>query len=62
MDRFLARRLFFVGDRYTVADIALYGYSHTAPEAGLDLTSYGAVSDWMERVRAQPKHVSLEAS
>jgi glutathione S-transferase len=60
MENCLDSRMFFVGDRYTIADIALYGYSHTAPEAGLDLTRYPAVSAWMNRVRAQPKHISLE--
>jgi glutathione S-transferase len=60
LERFLDGRAYFVGDRYTIADIALYGYSHTAPEAGFDLTAYPAVSRWMERVRAQPGHIPLE--
>jgi glutathione S-transferase len=60
MESFLDGRMFFVGDRYTIADIALYGYSHTAPEGGLDLARYLAVSAWMDRVRRQPNHVPLE--
>lgn len=61
MERFLDGRGFFVGDRYTIADIALYGYAHTAPEAGFDLASCPAVSAWMGRVRAQPGHVTLDS-
>jgi glutathione S-transferase len=61
MEDFLDSRSFFVGDRYTVADIALYGYAHTAPEAGLDLARYPKVSAWMARVRQQPDHLPLQA-
>jgi glutathione S-transferase len=62
MERFLDGRAFFVGDRYTVADIALYGYSHTAPEGGFELERYPTVTAWMRRVREQPNHVPLEHS
>ena len=60
MESYLSGRHFFVGDRYTIADIALYGYSHTAPEGGLELDRYPAVSAWMNRIRAQPNHIHLE--
>lgn len=62
METALGERLFFVGDRYTIADTALYGYSHTAPEAGFDLASYPSVCAWMDRVGEQPGHVPLEGS
>ena len=45
---------FFVGDRYSIADISLYAYTHTAPEAGFDLSHYSAVSAWLRRVEQQP--------
>ena len=50
---------FFVGDRYTVADIALYAYTHVAGEGGFDLSGFPAVRVWLERVAAQPGHVPI---
>jgi glutathione S-transferase len=44
-------------ERYTIADIALYAYTHTAAEGGFDLTPYRGIRSWLERVRAQPGHV-----
>ena len=60
MESFLNGRQFFVGNRYTIADIALYGYSHTAPEGGLELERYPAVAAWMNRIRSQPNYIPLE--
>jgi glutathione S-transferase len=48
---------FFVGERYTVADIALYGYLQVAHEAGVDMSAFPNVAAWLDRVRAQPNHV-----
>ena len=50
---------FFVGDRYTIADIALYAYTHVAHEGGFDLEGFPAVRAWLERVAAQPGHVPI---
>ncbi len=50
---------FFVGDRYTVADVALYAYTHVAGEGGFDLSGFPAVRAWLERVAAQPGHVPM---
>jgi len=50
----LEEHAFFVGDRYTVADIALYAYTHTAPEAEFDLAEFPAVTAWLRRVEQQP--------
>jgi glutathione S-transferase len=47
-----------VGDRYTVADIALYGYLQVAHEAGVDMEPFANVAAWLERVREQPNHVA----
>jgi glutathione S-transferase len=44
-------------DRYTIADIALYAYTHTAAEGGFDLGPYRRIRGWLERVRAQPRHI-----
>ena len=59
MDGHLRERSFFVGERYTIADIALYAYTHVADEGGFDLEPYPAVRAWLDRVRAQPGHVPI---
>jgi glutathione S-transferase len=59
MERHLAGRSFFVGEHYTIADIALYAYTHVADEGGFDLTPYAAVSAWLARVRSQPRHIPI---
>jgi glutathione S-transferase len=61
MDAHLAKRSFFVGERYTLADIALYAYTHVAPEGGLELLAYPQVRAWISRVASQPGHVLLTA-
>lgn len=62
MEQHLAKRSFFVADRYGLADIALYVYTHVADEGGFDLAPYPAIRRWLERVRSQAGHVSLEAA
>ena len=59
MEGHLAQRVFLVGQRYTIADIALYAYTHVAPEGGFELEPYPAVGAWLERVRQQPGHVTM---
>lgn len=59
MERHLTRHDFFVGGRFSIADIALYAYTHVADEGGFDLGRYGAVSAWLARVRAQTGHVPI---
>jgi glutathione S-transferase len=54
MERHLAGHEFFVGECFTIADIALYAYTHVAPEAGFELEPYPAVRGWLQRVTAQP--------
>ncbi len=61
MERHIAGREWFVGERFTLADIALYAYTHVAGDGGLELGGYAAIGAWMARVRAQPGHVPLEA-
>jgi glutathione S-transferase len=55
----LSQRPFIAGDRYTIADIALYAYTHVADEGGFDLLRYGRVRDWLARVAAEPRHVRI---
>jgi len=54
MERHLGDHEYFVGERFTIADIALYAYTHVAPEGGFDLEPYPGVRTWLERVAAQP--------
>ena len=61
MERHLRQRSFLVAERYTIADIALYAYTHVAPEGGFDLGRYPAIRAWLERVAAQPGHVPITA-
>jgi glutathione S-transferase len=50
-----------VGDGFSIADISLYAYIHVAGEGEFDLGQYPAVGAWLERVAAQPGHVTMEA-
>ena len=60
MDSHLAGRPFFAGEHYSVADIALYAYTHRAQECDFDLSGYAAIRAWLGRVAAQPGHISME--
>jgi glutathione S-transferase len=53
----MAERDFLVGDRYSIADIAVYGYSHRAEEAGFDLAPYPHLRAWFTRVESQPGYL-----
>jgi glutathione S-transferase len=59
LDDQLSEREFLVGERYTIADIALFGYTHVAPEGGFELEPYPGVREWLTRVAAQPGHIAI---
>jgi glutathione S-transferase len=59
MEEHLKSREWFVGDRYSIADIALYAYTHVADEGGFDLSNYRAIRAWLERVKSQPRHIPI---
>jgi glutathione S-transferase len=59
MERHLEGRGFFVGERYSIADIALYAYTHVADEGGFDLGGFPEIRAWLERVAAQPEYISI---
>ncbi|RZI60419.1 MAG: glutathione S-transferase family protein [Pseudomonas sp.] len=59
MESHLSSRLFFVGGRYTIADIGLFAYTHVAEEGGFELTNFPAIRQWLERVRAQPGFIEI---
>lgn len=60
MDGHLSDREFFVGDRYTIADIALFAYTHVADEGGFDLSGFPNILAWIDRIKAQPKYISIK--
>ena len=59
MEQHLASRDFFAAGRYTIADIALYAYAHTANQTVFDLTGFPAIRAWIKRVADQPGHVPI---
>jgi glutathione S-transferase len=61
MESHLESRSYLVGDRYSLADISLYAYTHVAHEGDFDLEPYPAIRAWLDRVAAQPGHVRIDA-
>ena len=59
LERGLKDKSFLVADRFTLADIALYAYTHVSGEAGLELGAYPAILAWMARVASQPGHAPI---
>jgi glutathione S-transferase len=61
MEKHLARHDFFAANIYTVADIALYAYTHVAHLCDYDLSLFPAVRAWLARVADQPSHIAMDA-
>jgi glutathione S-transferase len=61
MESHLAGNDYLAAGRYTLADIALYAYTHVADEGGFDMSGYPAIAAWVDRVAAQPGHVPITA-
>jgi glutathione S-transferase len=61
MEQHLAQRAFFVGERYSIADIALFAYTHVADTGGIELAPYPAIRRWIDGVCAQPFFVAMPA-
>jgi len=59
MEKALTGTTFLVGERYSIADIALYAYTHVAEDGGFDLQRFPAIRAWLTRVEAQPRHVRI---
>lgn len=60
VEQHLAEHAFFVSDRYTIVDIAIYAYTHVAEEGGYDLSRLPATRAWIDRVQAQPNYIPLK--
>lgn len=61
MESHLSEHDYFVATRFTIADVALYAYTHVAPDGGFDLEPYPGVCAWLERVEAEPGIVPISA-
>ena len=61
MESHLAGHDYLAAERYTIADIALYAYTHVAHEGGFDMGGYPAIAAWIERVASQPNHIPITA-
>ena len=59
MEKHLQTRDWFAGNTYSIADIALYAYTHVAPEGGFDLGRYPRIKAWLARVSSQPGHIRI---
>lgn len=62
MEKHLTRHRFFADNRYSIADIALYAYTHLAHQCDFDLRTFPAIRDWLDRVAAEPRHVTMDWS
>src|SRR5882672_11459359 len=60
MEKHLATNRYFVADRFTIADIALYAYTHLADQCDFDLKRFPAVRDWLGRVTEEPGYVAMD--
>ena len=60
MEQHLAKHSFFAAERYSIADIALYAYTHVAPEGDFDLSRYPAINAWLARVKSEPHHLTID--
>jgi glutathione S-transferase len=61
MEQHLAKHDYFVADRYSIADIALYAYTHVAEEGNFDLSQFPAILAWFDRIISQPNYTSILA-
>ncbi len=59
MEQHLKTHDFLVADKYTIADIGLYAYTHVADEGGFDLTKFPAIASWLKRIQSQPRHILI---
>jgi glutathione S-transferase len=61
MEKHLQTRRYFVAERYTIADIALYAYTHVAHEGGFDLSRFIHIRQWLARIQAEKAYVGMDA-
>jgi len=61
MEKHLARHDFFAANTYTIADIALYAYTHVAHQCDYDLSSFPAIRAWLARIADQSGHIAMDS-
>ena len=59
MENHLKKHDFFVANKYTIADICLYAYTHVAEEGGFNLSKFPAILAWFKRIQSQPRHILI---
>jgi glutathione S-transferase len=59
MEKQPQRTSYLVGENFSIADIALYAYTHVADEGGFDLAPYPAIRGWLARVASHPRYVGM---
>ncbi|BAQ63973.1 glutathione S-transferase family protein [Geminocystis sp. NIES-3709] len=59
MEAHLQTRSFFVNEQYTIADIALYAYTHVAEEGGFNLQSFPSILSWLNRIEQKPDYIPI---
>lgn len=59
MEKHLTTHQYFVGERYSIADIALFAYTHVANEGNFVLSSFPAINSWLARIQLQPRHITI---
>ncbi len=62
MEQHLKTHDYFVGERETVADLALYAHTHVASEGDFDLSGFPGITRWIARIAGNPRHISIEAA
>ncbi|HEY9639627.1 MAG TPA: glutathione S-transferase family protein [Coleofasciculaceae cyanobacterium] len=60
LEQHLTDRPFAIGEPYTIADIALYAYTHMAEAGGYDMSQFPKIGEWCDRVRSQPRHIAID--
>ena len=61
MERHLSANNYFAGDEFSIADIALFAYTHVAHEGGFELNPYAAVHDWIGRIKGRPNYMEMKS-
>jgi glutathione S-transferase len=62
MEQYLENNLYFVANQYSIADIALYAYTHVAEEGNYNLSGYNQIQEWFNRVENQKNYISIKQS
>ena len=60
MENHLKQHRYFAAGRYTIADIALYAYTHLAHQCDFDLATFPAIRGWLDRIAAEPGYVTMD--